>query len=432
MKRFCIFILTLCILLTGFSSRPVLASSGQTGQSESETEEQAQILPSDKVSTKDIVPYSAAMCVMDAATGQVLYYKNMDVRHYPASTTKIMTALLLIEDKKLSDTITFTDDCYQGINIWTDMNIAMKAGEKLTVEQALYAMLLTSANEVCTQAAIYDAGSVQAFAEKMNRKAGDLGCSGTHFANANGLHDKNHYTTARDLALIARAAIQNDTFRKVTGTRTYQIKTNLRPEGFDLYAKHQMLMDTKHHYDSCIGGKTGYTREAKNTLVTYASKDGTTLICTAMYTAGGHIYDDTQMALDYCFSHFDRAAIDKMAAAQPQSQTAETEPETETAAPRTPSDPIVLQEPETQSTAAAPAAGPGPGARLAASAAAYAGKASQLFLDNLPTSFFVLAGALIVLSLILIWLRGAARRSRHRRRYRQNRRKHAQEKDEAD
>lgn len=309
MKRF-LFFICLIILLTGNIDTVVYAAALHTQTQPTttvpETMAPAVILPEDDVSTEDIALYSASVCVMDADSGAVLYYKNKDQRHYPASITKVMTGLLLIENSNsLSDEITFSADCWDGINYFNDMNIGMLDGEKLTVDQALHAMLMASANEVCNGVAKYVAGSVPDFVEMMNKKAEALGCTDTHFVTANGLHDEKHYVTAYDMALIARAAINNPVFRRITGTPEYIIKsTNLRPEGFPIAQKHKMLMYTDYHYDACIGGKTGYTTEAKNTLVTYAEKNGMSLVCITLYNTNGTLYDDTIKVLDYCFDNY--------------------------------------------------------------------------------------------------------------------------------
>ena len=147
-----------CMLspLTAYADETKAASSEEkTDASETETEAPSGpvILPTDKVSTEDIILYSSAACVMDVDTGEILYFKNMDDRHYPASITKVMTGLLLIENADLDDTITFSQDCWNGLNYYNDMNIGMLNGEELTVNDALHAILMSSANEVCNGAA---------------------------------------------------------------------------------------------------------------------------------------------------------------------------------------------------------------------------------------------------------------------------------------
>lgn len=315
MKKFLPYLMILC-MLCGFLN-PTAVMAGETEATDTqadtavpETEAAPVILPTDQVSTDDIILYSSACCVMDADSGEILYYKNMDDKHYPASITKVLTGLLVIENTNLDDMITFSQDCWNGLNYYLDMNIGILDGEQLSVEAALHAILLSSANEVCNGAAKYVSGSVEAFCDMMNARAAELGCTNTHFVNPNGLQDEDHYTSAHDMALISRAAIQNPTFRKITGSYEYPVQsTNLRPEGFVLGHKHRMLMYTDYHYDACIGGKTGYTEAAKNTLVTYAEKNGMTLVCVVMENADGHIYPDTIKALDYCFDNYQKTTV---------------------------------------------------------------------------------------------------------------------------
>jgi D-alanyl-D-alanine carboxypeptidase len=313
MKKFLSYLIIICLICSAYPTLFTLADEVTDTQSEtavSETELVPVILPTDDVSTEDIILYSSAACVMDADTGEILYYKNMDDAHYPASITKILTALLVIENAELDEMITFSADCWDGLNYYQDMNIGILDGEQLSVEAALHAILLSSANEVCNGAAKYISGSVEAFCDLMNERAEALGCTNTHFVNPNGLQDEDHYTTAHDMALIAREAIKNPTFRKITGSYDYTVtSTNLRPEGFQLSHKHRMLMYTKYHYDACIGGKTGYTEAAKNTLVTYAEKNGITLVCVVMENSDGHIYPDTIQALDYCFDKYEKQSV---------------------------------------------------------------------------------------------------------------------------
>ena len=308
-KILSLLLMLLTVLIVIF---PCTAAQTENAGSETtapETEAKAVILPTDEVTTEDIVLYSAAACVMDADTGQILYAKNMNEKHYPASITKVLTGLVLIENTNLSDVITFHNDCWDGVNYYSDMNVGMLDGEQLTVDQALHCILMASANEVCNGAAIHVAGSVPAFVDMMNERAAEIGCENTHFVTPNGLHDEKHYTTAHDMALIARECIKNAVFRRITGTREYTIKkTNMRKEGFGISQKHKMLMYTDFHYDACIGGKTGYTEEARNTLITFAEKNGMSLVSVVMYNADGHIYPDTITALDYCFDHFSKQA----------------------------------------------------------------------------------------------------------------------------
>ena len=151
-------------------------------------------------------------------------------------------------------------------------------------------------------------GTIENFVNMMNTKAAELGCQNTHFNNPHGLHDDNHYTCAYDMALIAKAAWQNETFRIITGTPRYTIPpTNKHVEQTDLQNHNEMLYPfrtNKYVYDYCVGGKTGYTQMANSTLVTYAQKDGMTLICVVMDVKSPGQWNDTRALFDYCFDNF--------------------------------------------------------------------------------------------------------------------------------
>lgn len=249
--------------------------------------------------------------LMEASTGLVLYGKNVDKRQFPASITKIMTALVAIENSSLDEIVTFSKNAVFGIEPGSS-HIAVEVGEKLTMEHCLYAMLLESANEVCLGVAEHVAGSVEAFVDMMNARAKELGCTNTHFVNPNGLHNDKHYTTANDMALIAQAAIANTTFAKITGTKQYTIpKTNKKEPRTWIKNHHQMLYGYKHpkyEYKNCIGGKTGYTTKAQSTLVTYAKKKGLTLIAVVLKDYGPayseNEYTDTRSLFRYGFTNF--------------------------------------------------------------------------------------------------------------------------------
>lgn len=248
--------------------------------------------------------------LMEASTGQILFDKDMDEIRYPASTTKIMTALLIIENvKDLNAKVTFTDiitpDLAPG-----NSSINARVGEVLTVEECLYAILLASANEVCTQMAVYVAGSVSSFTDMMNDRAAQLGCINTNFVNANGLPDPNHYTTAHDLALILAEAVKNEAFCKVAGAGTYTIAaTNMTPYPRNLENHNALLTDSEFHYEGAIAGKTGHTEAAKNTLVTAAAKNDMTLVCVVLRSDGNDRFTDTKTLFDYGFDNFHKVPL---------------------------------------------------------------------------------------------------------------------------
>ena len=248
---------------------------------------------------------SPSAVVMEMETGTILFEKNMDEEHYPASITKIMTAMIALEHGDLSDTVVFSKDAVYKTE---GSGIARDVGEEMTLEQCMYAMLLESANECAYAIAEHVGGTYEAFVQMMNEKAAQLGCTHTHFNNPHGLPDEEHYTSAHDMALIARAAWGYETFRIMTGTVRYQIPpTNKHSEITYLQNHNAMINDYKGQgmlYEPCVGGKTGFTQAAKNTLVTYAQKDGLTLICVIMYTEAPLHWTETRDLFEYCFGNF--------------------------------------------------------------------------------------------------------------------------------
>lgn len=255
---------------------------------------------------------SSSAVLMDADTGLIMYNKNMTDKHYPASITKIMTTLLAIENCSPDDTVTFTSD--EVLNLeYGASNIDTQVGEKLTIEQCLYAIMLASANEVCNGVADFISGDTKSFGELMTARANELGCVNTNFTNPNGLHSDDHYTCAYDMALISQEALKNETFRKVANTAsTYLDKTN-KYKARSLTNHHNMInaySTSAFLYDDCIGGKTGYTSAAQSTLVTFAKRDGMTLICVVMEGGSSktdinsNIYTDTISLLEFGFQNY--------------------------------------------------------------------------------------------------------------------------------
>ena len=254
--------------------------------------------------------YSETAVLMDADTGVILYNKGMDEKRYPASITKIMTALLALENSNLDDQVTFTEECLAD-QTSDSGNIGMQVGEVLTMRQCLLALMIRSANDVATQIAVHIAGSVSAFADMMNQRAQELGCVNTHFVNASGMPDENHYTTAHDMALIFQEAIKNQDFKDIIGTQSFTIDpTNMNPES-RTYSTHHALVaqSAPEHYEGCFGGKTGVTEASKNTLVSGAIRDGMTLIAVAMRAEVGQVCQDHISMFDYGFNNFQKVEV---------------------------------------------------------------------------------------------------------------------------
>ena len=244
--------------------------------------------------------------LMDINSGAVLFEKNSHEPYYPASITKILTALIVIENCGLDETVTFSNTAVNTLEPNSSI-LGARAGDTLSVRECLYALLLQSANEVANALAEHCAGSMDAFAEMMNEKAAELGCTDSHFANPSGLNDPDHYVSAYDMALIAKAAFSNPTFVEVDSTTYYDVpagKLKQYPDGWRYYAHHRMLRrNDSLYYEGVIGGKTGYTSLAGNTLVTCAERDGMKLVAVVLNGHQTH-YSDTKALFDYGFKNF--------------------------------------------------------------------------------------------------------------------------------
>lgn len=247
--------------------------------------------------------------LMDLTTGAVLYSKNANKAQYPASITKIMTTLLACEHLDMNGKLVMSESAAYGITESNSSSIYADTNEEFTMEQVLMAVMLQSANEMTLAVAEETSGSVKKFVELMNQKARQLGCTNTHFNNPNGLPDELHYTTASDMAKIARAAWQNPYFRRYTTRDYYEIPpTNRFPETRYLLNHHKMMEGQQYAYEGVLGGKTGYTEAAGNTLVTFAKRDNLYLVAVVMKSVNG-AYSDTAALLDYGFNNFTRSAV---------------------------------------------------------------------------------------------------------------------------
>ena len=263
---------------------------------------------------------SEGACLMDADTGVVLYGKNEEEAYYPASITKVMTALLTIENcDNLSEQVTFS---YDAVHIEEENStiIGASEGDRLSVLDCLYSLLFQSANEVANALAEHvgakhpelkqgGMSDRDVFVKMMNDKAAELGCTGTHFNNPSGLTDSEHYVTAHDMCRILAAAVKNSTFLEIE-SHTYWTHAPIKryPDANDpwntVYAKHSMLKrNSGRYYSGAIAGKTGYTMTAGNTLVTAAKRDGMTLV-TCVLNAHSNHYNDTARLLDFGFDNF--------------------------------------------------------------------------------------------------------------------------------
>lgn len=252
--------------------------------------------------------FAEAAVLMDADTGQVLYGKAEHQRMYPASLTKIMTCLLAMEHGKYNDIVTIREEATLGVADTT--HIALTEGEQLTLEQLIYATMLESANDAASAIGGHLSGSIEMFRDKMNARAAELGAAGSHFVNANGLPDDNHYSTAYDLALITREALKHPEFRKFAGTHQYIIPATNKNNSRTVTHKNYMFV-LNNTYDGAFAGKTGWTEEAGKCLMTVAERDGVTLICVVLKCAGqmDAEFSDSTALFDYGFNNFRRVSI---------------------------------------------------------------------------------------------------------------------------
>lgn len=249
---------------------------------------------------------SESAVLIDADTGQVLYDKDMHRQMHPASITKILSVITGLEKLPMTEKITMSHYAVFSLPVGSS-HIALDEGEEITMEQAVYAALLMSANDACNGIAEAAAGSIDEFAVMMNETAKRAGAQNSNFVNAHGLSDENHYTTAYDMAMICRYALHNETFRKVFSTYKYVMPpTNKQEEERPFINQHYMVSDPALKYDGIIGGKAGWTRVSKCTLVTAAERDGRTLIAVVMKCVyDDDKYADTKALLDWGFEEFD-------------------------------------------------------------------------------------------------------------------------------
>lgn len=290
------------VLLAVITAQPVLASVNNEATYPVVTDEISEWPKSPEV-------FSDTAVLMDADSGQVLYNKGMDEPRYPASITKIMTALLALENASLDQEVKFTDEGVK--NILEGTNIQAQPWEIMTMEQCLYALLIKSANEVADQIALTVGGTREEFVAMMNAKAKELGCTNTNFNNPSGLPDAQHYTTAHDMALIYREALKNEEFCKITQTLEYTIPpTNSTSTPRVFTSHHALLVPTApEYYEGCLGGKTGVTDLSRNTLVTGVRREDTTYIAVVMRADAGQVCADSRALFDYGYQNFEKLTI---------------------------------------------------------------------------------------------------------------------------
>lgn len=264
----------------------------------------------------DITTYSPHCILMEASSGKIIYEKDSYTPVAPASTTKIMTAILTLEHCELTDTATVSHEAIYTVPLGYS-HAYLVEGEILTIDQLLHVLLIPSANDAANVLAEHIAGSISSFTTMMNTKAIEIGCKNTNFVNANGIQNQNHYSTAYDLALIGRYAMQNETFRKLVSTTSYTLPATNKyaePTRFFKTTNELITPDERdsvdnYYYSYATGIKTGYTDTAKNCIVASAKKDGIeyiVVILGAERTENGLSarYLDCKNLFDYAFNNY--------------------------------------------------------------------------------------------------------------------------------
>ena len=257
---------------------------------------------------------SEAGIVMDADSGAVLFGQNIHVQKAPASITKILTALVVIENSSLDDTVTFSHDAVYNVEDGSGNKNAIEEGDTLSVRDCLYLLLMRSSNQAANALAEHVGGSRDGFVKMMNEKTAELGCENSHFANPSGLNDDTQLTSVYDMALIASAAYKNDTLLTISKDKSYRLPaTKNNPDGVTIQPEHKLLITTDtespNYYPYAVAGKTGYTSVAGQTLVTYAIKDDRRQIAVTMKSTQATHYQDTIALLDFGFLRFENVNI---------------------------------------------------------------------------------------------------------------------------
>jgi len=267
-----------------------------------------------------------AALLVEAATGEILYEKNMHRRQYPASITKVMTSLLVLEavergELSLSDSVSASSSALKGLP-HDGSSAGIKVGEVLSVEQLLNCMLIVSANEACNILAEAVTGDIASFVERMNERAKELGCENTHFVNTNGLHDEEHYTSAYDIWLIARACMEYDLFLSICGSKSAEIPATNLSDARTLHSTNALISNWNrigYLYRYAKGLKTGSTSEAGFCLLSLAEKDGRKLVSVVLGAeqlpreSDGKMrimsFDETARLFDHGFDNFSRKKL---------------------------------------------------------------------------------------------------------------------------
>lgn len=243
--------------------------------------------------------------VVDMDSGAVIYGQRIRVGYFPASITKLLTALVVLEHAELDDIVTFSNDAVNNVESGSGNKLKIEVGDKLSVKDCLYMLLLVSSNQAGNALAEHVAGSRDDFVDMMNEKIKELGCTDSHFKNPSGLNDPEQIVTPYDMSLIARACFSNSQLLEIASSKKYRVNSTINnPDGANITMEHKMLVESDYTYEGAIAGKTGFTSLAGNTLVTLAERDGRRLIAIVLKGSQPQYYIDDTTLLDFGFNKF--------------------------------------------------------------------------------------------------------------------------------
>ena len=257
---------------------------------------------------------SEAGIVMDLDSGAVLFAQNIHVQEYPASITKLLTALVVVENASMDEQVTFSHDAVYNVESGSGNKLQLEEGDVLSVKDCLYVMLLQSSNQAANALAEHVGGSREAFADMMNEKAASLGCRESHFVNPSGLNDPEQLTSAYDMAQIGAAVFGNPTLLEICSTTSATLPPTINnPNGRTYSMEHKLVVtgdsSDENYYPSAVAGKTGYTSLAGQTLVTYAEQDGRRQVAVTLKSTQKTHYSDTKTILDFGFARFKNVSV---------------------------------------------------------------------------------------------------------------------------
>ncbi len=304
-------IITLILLMQGIKPYSTLYVHATADELAAEAEERKD----DPVESNEVANWpqgpaigAAGAILMDADSGAVLYAKGIYTRQFPASITKIMCCLVAIENCPLDEMITVNQSAINA-NEPDGSNMGLVAGEQLSLQDLLYGILISSANEACNVIAEHIAGSIDGYVDMMNRRAISLGCVNTHFVTTNGLHNEDHYTCAYDMALIARAFFSHDILCRISSTSDHYLPATATHNEHYLHSKNKLYEGAEYAYSGLVGSKTGFTSHARQTLVSCAERDGMRLIAVILREESPAQFTDTVELFDYGFSNFSKINV---------------------------------------------------------------------------------------------------------------------------